>query len=123
MRVLALLVTTVLLAPSLGWASDGRLEISQTCAATGCFPGDSAGFPVTISVSGSYVLTSDLVVANVASNGIQMQTQGVTLDLNGFTVRGPVTCARDQEFQYDASLLACTGSGSGTGVVGSGVLW
>lgn len=119
MRVLALLVTSVLLAPALGWAGDGRLEINQTCAAVGCFPGDSAGFPVTITASGSYVLTSDLVVANVASNGIQMQTQGVTLDLNGFTVRGPVTCARDQEFQYDASLLACTGSGSGTGVVGN----
>jgi len=31
-------------------ASDGVLEINQTCAIqTGCFAGDTAGFPVTIS--------------------------------------------------------------------------
>src|SRR5262245_32414033 len=35
-------------------ASDGVLEINQTCAAVGCFQGDSAGFPVTINSAGSY---------------------------------------------------------------------
>lgn len=35
-------------------ASDGVLEINQTCAIqTGCFAGDTAGLPVTISASGS----------------------------------------------------------------------
>ena len=44
-------------------ASEGALEINQTCALqTGCFAGDGAGFPVTIdgSAGSSYLLTGDL---------------------------------------------------------------
>ena len=42
-------------------AVDGVLEINQTCAVqTGCFAGDSPGFPVTITQPGSYRLTSNL---------------------------------------------------------------
>ena len=51
--VLALLFSLVTI-PAI--ASDGVLEINQTCAVqTGCFSGDVAGFPVTISTSGSYL--------------------------------------------------------------------
>jgi hypothetical protein len=43
-------------------AGDGKLEINQSCIAVGCFPGDTAGFPVTITSSGSYLLTGNLEV-------------------------------------------------------------
>ena len=51
-----------LAAPAL--AVDGVLEINQTCAVqTGCFVGDTAGYPVTIysKTGGSYRLTGDLL--------------------------------------------------------------
>jgi hypothetical protein len=41
-------------------AADGVIEINQSCVAGGCFAGDTAGFPVTISQPGSYRLTSNL---------------------------------------------------------------
>lgn len=44
----ALALATALVAPPAG-ATDGVLEINQTCATqTGCFAGDTAGLPVTI---------------------------------------------------------------------------
>lgn len=113
---------SVALAGALVWiataahAGDGRVEINQSCAATGCFVGDSAGFPVTISSPGSYVLTSDVVVATADAGGIFVQTGGATLDLNGFSVRGPVTCSRNEDLQYDATLITCSGSGDGIGI-------
>lgn len=68
-------------------ASDGVNEINQTCAvSTGCFPGDSAGFPVTIGSAGSYRLTSPLVVPNDDTDGIRISTSDVGLDLNRFAV-------------------------------------
>lgn len=68
-------------------AADGKLEINQACVAEGCFPGDAAGFPVTITSPGSYILTSDLVLVT-ALGGIVVQADHVTLDLNGFGLTG-----------------------------------
>lgn len=77
-----------------GAASDGALEINQTCAVqTGCFPGDAAGFPVTINSPGSYVLTSGLDVSSTTSNAIEIEADGVAVDLNGFTLSGPGSCS------------------------------
>ena len=74
-------------------AGDGRIEINQTCAAqTGCMPGDSAGFPVTLGQSGSYLLTSNLTVSVVNVSAIRVDSPGVSIDLNGFTIGGPVEC-------------------------------
>jgi len=88
-----LLLVLIFATPTL--AVDGVLEINQTCAVeTGCFAGDAAGFPVTISASGSYRLTGDLNVSgepspqNVTAILIQ-PTDHVTLDLNGFSIVGP----------------------------------
>jgi hypothetical protein len=44
----------------------------------------NASSPVTISQPGSYYLTQNLTVSN--GNGIKITTNGVTLDLNGFTI-------------------------------------
>ncbi|MDG2051443.1 MAG: hypothetical protein P8M78_14920 [Myxococcota bacterium] len=47
------LLTLGLSSPAL--AVDGVLEINQACAVnTGCFSGDAAGLPVTITAAGSY---------------------------------------------------------------------
>jgi parallel beta-helix repeat protein len=89
-HVLVALSSSVAIAAPLE-ASDGKLEINAACAAVGCFAGDSAGFPVTVSNPGSYVLTSNLEVSASFTDGIQITADGVTLDLNGFSLVGPDT--------------------------------
>lgn len=76
-------------------AADGRLEIHQACVSTGCFPGDAPGFPVEITTSGSYLLTSDLVVTDAGTGAIRILASevAVTVDLNQFTISGPTRCA------------------------------
>lgn len=109
---LALLSACALIPATPASASDGVLEINQTCAVqTGCFAGDTAGLPVTITGSAgrSYRLTSDLVVPNENTSGIQVFIDDVGIDLNNFTIRGPVVCS--------GTPLACTPTtGSGVGV-------
>lgn len=52
---------------------------------------DAGGFPFKITAPGSYKLIGDLVVpAN--TSGILIQANDVTLDLNGFTISGPIVC-------------------------------
>jgi hypothetical protein len=71
-------------------AVDGVTQINQAKAlAGGVTPGDGAGFPVTISASGSYRLTSDLTVPDENTNAISITADSVTLDLNGFSIAGP----------------------------------
>jgi hypothetical protein len=97
-------------------AGDGVLEINQTCATTtGCFPGDSAGFPVTITDPGSYRLTSNLTLSAANQTAIRFSTTTdpiVTIDLGGFAITGVVTCTGEP--------AACTGTDGGEGIVGGG---
>ena len=82
-------------------ASDGVLEINQTCVVqTGCFAGDTAGFPVTITTPGSDRLTSDLTVPDENTVGISVGTHDAGIDLNHFATLGPVT--------YSGIPLVCT---------------
>lgn len=73
-------------------AGEGATEINQACAVgTGCFDGDSPGFPVTIPAAGkggSFALTSDLRVPAAALGGISIafEASDVTIDLNGFAM-------------------------------------
>ena len=53
----------------------------------------AGGFPYKITTSGSYRLASNLVVSEVNTNGIDVLTDNVTLDLNGFAITGPVVCS------------------------------
>jgi parallel beta-helix repeat protein len=105
MLVLALLL--LFATPAL--AVDGMLEINQTCAVeTGCFAGDTAGFPVDLSESGSYRLTGDLD-ASGADRAIQISVSDVTLDLNGFKIanagsRGVTTTNDFDDFENLAVL-------------------
>jgi hypothetical protein len=67
---------------------------------------------VTLSASGSYRLTGNLDLTAQASNvdAIQVETSNVTIDLNGFTIRGAAVCT--------GSPANCTG----TNLDGSGIL-
>ena len=93
MRLKLVLLSFLLAGPAL--AVDGVVEINQVCAVeTGCFPGDTAGFPVTLSnTSGSYRLTSDLSVSTSSAVAIEITDSRVTLDLNGFAILGPGSCS------------------------------
>lgn len=80
----------VVLLGSLAHASDGLIEINQIqTLAGGVTPGDTPGFPLTISAPGSYVLTGNLTVGDLNTTAIQVSAaSGVTIDLNGFTIKG-----------------------------------
>lgn len=89
-------------------AGDGRLEINQACIGGGCFSGDSSGFPVELAQSGSYILTSDISV-NQNTSAIAITADNVTLDLNGHSIAGPVTCSGDP-------VSSCSSTGIGDGI-------
>lgn len=94
MRLLTLFLLTLTLALPV-FATDGVLEINQTCAVqTGCFFQDTAGFPVTINGAAgrSYRLTSDLTV-DENTTAIFITASDVGIDLNNFSIVGPVTCS------------------------------
>jgi len=77
-------------APGAIHAVDGVFEISESCAISlGCFDGDSASFPVTITESGSYRLTSNLTTDSVNTTLIEVNANNVSIDLNGFSLLGP----------------------------------
>jgi hypothetical protein len=111
-RILAgCLVAALGLAPATARAVDGVVEINQVKAlAGGVTAGDTAGFPVTISASGSYRLTSDLDLTAQASSvdGIRVTSSYVTIDLNGFAIRGAAVCTGPRP--------VCTGTGDGNGI-------
>lgn len=107
-RLAAVVLTLLFCGAAL--ASDGVHEINQVCAVnTGCFAGDTPGFPVTIAGAGSYRLTSDLLVTTDVG-GIVVGANDVSIDLNGFLIDGPSLCAP----------IACpTGSSDGIGASGA----
>lgn len=77
-------------------ASDGVLEINHACAVnTGCFSGDTAGYPITIdgSAGRSYQLTSDLVIPDPELDGIFIFASSITITLNGFEIIGKACAA------------------------------
>jgi hypothetical protein len=67
---------------------DGEVLITQAAVNAGNItPGDTPGFPVTISVSGTYRLASNLVVTTQA-NGIEVRANEVTIEMGGRTLAG-----------------------------------
>lgn len=91
-------------------AADGVLEINQTCAVqSGCFSGDVAGLPVTINGSAGhgYRLTSDLVVPNENTDGIQVSAPSIVIDLAGFQI------ARSACINATIPCIPAAGTGAG----------
>ncbi len=110
-----LLILCLLSITNLTLADNGVYAVNDVCNGFGCFPGDTSGFPITITNSGSYRLTSNLVSSSTTDNVIEITADNVTLDLNGFSIIGPRTCTGDND------TLACTNSGmTASGVVANG---
>jgi parallel beta-helix repeat protein len=97
-------------------AVDGVLEINQTCAVNaGCFAGDTPGLPVTISAAGSYRLTSNLVVPDPNTDGIQLSAPDVSIDLGGFEIVGAGCVGAT------TSCTPATGTGIGVNATSLGI--
>lgn len=71
------------------------------------------GFPHVVSLPGSYVLTSDLRVTDPTVDGITVDANNVSIDLNGFSIQGPVQCSGS------GNSVVCAPSGAGSD--GSGI--
>jgi hypothetical protein len=100
-------------------AVDGVLEINQACAVnTGCFAGDTAGYPVTITSPGSYRLTGNLV----PGGRIEISVDSVTLDLNGNEI-GQASPAAIVSTGRDTRVTngVVGGSGSSSSIVITGI--
>jgi hypothetical protein len=70
------------------FAVDGETIITQAKALAGdVTPGDAAGFPITLSVGGSYKLGSNLI-PGATHNGIIVNAPDISIDLNGFLMSG-----------------------------------
>ena len=94
-------------------AGDGQFEINQACAVnSGCFPGDTPGFPVTISFSGSFLLTGNLDLSALSPDltAVEVSAPAVTVDLGGFQIVGPGGCTGS------GSSISCPLGGLGRGV-------
>lgn len=93
------LATAIVMATATGAAqaqraADGITNVSQDSAlAGGVTNGDSAGFPITISTSGTYRLTSNLVVPAGADAIVVNPMLNVVIDLNGYQIVGVSTCS------------------------------
>ena len=95
-------------------AVDGVVEINQASVKA------AGGFPLVISKSGSYRLTSNLDVtddsaraggaAADATTAIQVSASYVTIDLNGFAIVGPTACTGAP------ATVTCSPDGIGVGV-------
>ena len=94
------------------FADRGARELSAECAPFGCVPGDSGGYPITLTEPGSYILTSNLSTTNANQTLIQVNADNVQIDLNGFALLGPAVCS--------GSTVSCTGTGTGVGISASG---
>src|SRR3989442_247512 len=95
-------------------ATDGVIEINQAKVMA------AGGFPFVISNPGSYRLTSNLV-NNSASDVIQVKTDLVSIDLNGFYIVGPSTGSGVGINASGSQLVAVT-NGRVFGMGGLGIL-
>ncbi len=82
-----LTLLAILLAPACLFAVDGQIVINQSTVTA------AGGFPYTITQAGSYKLSGNLIVPNGSVSAIVIAHDDVTLDLNGFSIIGPVDCA------------------------------
>ena len=71
------------LLPACAFAVDGVVVINQSTVTA------AGGFPYMITQPGSYKLSGNLIVTLASKDGIDINSDNVTLDLNGFTIAGP----------------------------------
>lgn len=98
----------VLLGMQAARAVDGVVLIDQNRALAGAVtPGDAPGFPITISLPGSYRLASNLTPP-LYKNAIEVTAANVTIDLNGFSL---IAQPRTDACCFDIGVLQ-TGPGA-----------
>jgi hypothetical protein len=91
------------------YAVDGVVLIDQAHALAGNItPGDTPGFPVTISLPGRYRLSGNLTVSDANTTAIKITANDVIIDLNGFSIIGPIVC--------NSSPAICPPAGTGNGI-------
>lgn len=119
LRFLRFLVLTVPLLFGLArevGAADGVIQINQARAlAGGVTAGDAPGFPVQLTETGHYILTSNLDVTGEASpESVTVITVtapgGATIDLNGFGILGATVCTGEP-------VIGCSPTGTGVGIL------
>ncbi|MFT7775542.1 hypothetical protein [Roseateles sp.] len=100
--------------------ANGQTVIDQNRALAGSItPGDAPGFPIRLSLPGSYKLTGNLVVGTLNTNAIELAADGITLDLNGYTISGPISCTGGSVSAVNCS--ASSGLGRGITNIAPGV--
>jgi hypothetical protein len=111
LRLFVVVCAIALVVPA-ALAVDGVVLINQNTSING-LPGClHAGFPIQICQPGSYRLSGNLTVPEFQT-AIEINADQVTLDLNGFSITGPVTCQ-----VFSSTTTSCTGS-AGWGVTAS----
>ena len=70
----------LIIIPLIAFGTEGRIEIVQTPATT---------FPIIFDQPGNYVLMSDLIVSDSGTSCLQIDVDGVAVDLNGYNLIGP----------------------------------
>lgn len=116
---IATMIVSVATALGVGPAeAQGVIGINQAAAlAGGVTPGDAPGFPVTISQSGSYVLTGNLTVPDANTTAIEIvDAPSAHVDLGGFEIAGPVTCTHTLTGGYLSAVTCTPTGGTGKGV-------
>jgi len=104
-RLLLLVVCLFILCSLSAFAVDGVVLINQASVNA------AGGFPYNINQPGSYKLSGNLTVP-INFNGININADSVSLDLNGFTIAGPGTCTGSPN-------PSCTGASLNRGIASS----
>jgi hypothetical protein len=81
-RTLIIVIGAVLLFSTPAFAVDGQILINQSTVMA------AGGFPYKITQPGSYKLSGNLVVGLGIADGIDIESNNVVLDLNGFAITG-----------------------------------
>jgi hypothetical protein len=110
MRRSVLVLILLALASMSAFAVDGVVLLNQSVATAGLGGCDTPGFPITICNPGSYKLSGNLTIADANTTAIVIATDDVTIDLNGFSIRGPVSCVKS------TFPVQCSATGSGIGI-------
>jgi len=98
---------------SVAHAVDGEILITHEKALAGNItPGDTPGYPITLSKSGKYKLAGNLVLPDGNTNGINITASHLEIDLNGFGIHGPNSC-------NTSGGSACTHWGMQVGILSS----
>lgn len=108
----SMMILSFMLLSGVAQAVDGVVLIDQAKAlAGGVTSVDAPGFPVTIGSSGSYRLSGNLTVPDANTTAIEITAPEVTVDLNGFAIKGPCVCSQGSD-----KSVTCSPTGVGRGI-------